>query len=309
MLKPVRRAELVPGEFDPRDIFRRRPDFSRLYQKLSRPDSWRVTDSICCWTDLLGFGRPLAETGWSPSEELWGRLFDRVAEAHACCYQHLEGMTEFVLTLNDGIIRTCDVEQISHLDELSMWLRACIWTHNLINERERHEQLPGARTVLAQGQKLEHGVSEITVDDLVANYTKRSPDGPSRLPRHIATRSVALNPLPLQFNLAFSKAYILDDLGSKKGIAGPHFYVDQSVLDFASTLAEAHNLLPLIDARSQTGRTFAVPKSDRDYYHFGFLLEGRGIPIDVPQKIKTTVWRVLEFHPWDEPQPFTLEVL
>lgn len=297
----------MPGKLDPREIFRLRPGSTGLSQKLTRHRPGRVTESICCWTDLLGFGGPLAEAAWTPSKALWEKLFNRVAEAHACCYRNLDASNEFVLTLNDGIIRSCVLEQISHLDELSMWLRACVFTHNWINEREEYKKMPGARTVLAHGQKLEHGVAGITVEDLVANYTKRDPKGPSRLPRKVAMRSVALNPLPLQLNLAFSKVYILDQLGSRGGIAGPHFYVDQSLLDIAARLAKKHKLLPLIDSRSETGRTLAVPKRDRSYYHFGFVLEEPGIQVET-RKIKTTVWRVLEFHPWDEPQPFTLKV-
>ncbi len=288
---------------------------STFHEKLSRYQTPTITDSICCWTDLLGFGSDLYGAKWEPSEALWISIFNRITEAHRDCYRKLDLLTEFALTLNDGIVRCCDLANIDHIDRLSMWFRECILTHNRINEREQRQQLPGARTVLAHGKKLIHGPSELTVEDFVLNYTKLDPSGPSRLPRKVAERIVASNPEPLQLNLAFSKAYILDRLGSRGGIKGGHFYIDEGVLQAIAHFAKTKpHLRAPIDREEGTSRLFAIPRQDDEYsqddeyFHLGFRLQLPRISINTTE-IETSVYRVVEFYPWDEPLPFTLPVV
>ncbi len=214
---------------------------SKFHEKLSHYKAPVITDSICCWTDLLGFGSDLYEAKWEPSEALWISVFNRISEAHRDCYRSLDS-NEFALTLNDGIVRCYNLADVDHIDRLSMWLRSCIFTHNRINERERGLHLPGARTVLAHGKKLIHGPSALTLEDFVLNYTKPDPNGPSSFPREMAERVVASNPEPLQLNLAFSKAYILDRLGRESGIEGNHFYADENVFGAVTQLAHKLHL-------------------------------------------------------------------
>jgi hypothetical protein len=282
---------------------------SPFYEKLSSYKTPIVTNSICCWTDLLGFGRAIYQAKWEPSETVWMSIFKRITEAHHDCYQRLDLLTEFVLTLNDGIVRCCNLANIEHIQQLSMWLRECVLTHNRINERERAQHLPGARTVLAHGKKLIHGPSELTFEDFVLNYTKPDPNGPSSLPRTLAQRVVALNPEPLQLNLAFSKAYILDRLGSRGGISGGHFYIDESVFHALTRCAstQLHTRAP-IDREEGARRLFAIPRQDDQSYHLGFHLELPRVSISTAE-IETSVYRAMEFYPCDEPLPFTLPVV
>jgi hypothetical protein len=256
---------------------------------------------------LLGFGRALYEAKWEPSEDVWVSIFNRIREAHRDCYEQLDLSAEFVLTLNDGIVRCCNPGELQHIQQLSMWLRDCILTHNRINQRERHQGLPGARTILAQGKKLVHGPAQLTLEDFVLNHTKPNPDGPSSLPRDVAARIVTSNPGPLQLNLAFSKAYILERLGSASGISGPHLYIDDSVIEAIRRFAEnVHPRGPSTDRQEGTTRIFGIARQDDQSFHLGFRLMPR-IPILKPE-IETTVYRVAGFYPWDEPLPFVLPV-
>jgi hypothetical protein len=284
--------------------------FSKFHEKISQFDSPTVTDSICCWTDLLGFGSALYGASWEPSDLLWKSIFDRITEAHRDCYRTLDLATEFVLTLNDGIVRCCNLVNIDHIDRLSMWFRQCILTHNRINEREQRLRLPGARTVMAHGKKLIHGPSSLTFEDFVINDTKRDPNGPSSFPRNVAERVVASNPEPLQLNLAFSKAYILERLGKESGIEGGHFYVDQSVLGAVmrfSQTTKPHLPTP-IDRKEEGSHLFAIPRKHGKSFHLGFRFQLPSISVNKPE-IVTTVFRAAEFYPSDEPLPFTLPVV
>ena len=281
---------------------------TKFHEKFSNFNTPVLAESICCWTDLLGFGRALYEAKWEPSEGIWASIFKRISEAHRDCYEQLDLSTEFALTLNDGIVRCCSPGELHHIQELSMWLRDCILTHNRINRRERRQGLPGARTILAHGKKLVHGPAQLTLEDFVFNYTNPNPDGPSSLPRDVAARVVASNPGPLQLNLAFSKAYILERLGSANGISGPHLYIDDSVIEairrFAGTV---HPRQSSTEYQEGTTRVVGIANQDEQGFHLGFRLNLPHISIIRPE-IETTVHRVEGFYPWDEPLPFVLPV-
>jgi hypothetical protein len=210
-------------------------------------------------------------------------------------------MFEFVLTLNDGIVRCVDAELFAHLDDVSMWLRSCIWTHNNIGESEAARGLPGARTIIAAGPALRYSHVEITREDFVYNYTKPDPAKPSTITQMYGDTVVAVNPGPLQMNLAFSRAYILDDAGAKVGFAGPHLYIDESFFAYVRELTSV--LRPdvvVIDRLETSDRLFAIPKdSTGKRYHIGFEVLGDPIVVSTP-RIQTRVWRIENFYPWDE---------
>src|SRR5436305_9269987 len=78
---------------------------------------------------------------------------ERITDAQLCCFQSLDLATETVLALNDGIVRCYDSLYVRELPLISGWLRACVITHNWINDRESINGLPGARTVLSSGEQ------------------------------------------------------------------------------------------------------------------------------------------------------------
>lgn len=297
----------IADEFDPRRLIRSVRNISGLYEKLDRHSSPHIVESLCCWTDLLGFSNVLTEARWLPTDAQWEQIFDRLTHAHSLCYIDLNFLNDFLFTLNDGIVRCCEPGKITTPDELSIWFRTCILAHNRVNEREKNKGLPGARTVLACGPKLEFGPPLITFEDGVLSFNKQNPGGPSHFPKELAERPIAMNPLPLQLNLAFSKACILERLGSRAGVAGPHLFIDQSVLDLTTRLAEAYNLMPVVHEVRENARLVALAKPDREYFHFGFLLEKNPIPIRDKQ-LETELWRAVAFFPWDEKPPFSFEI-
>jgi len=284
-----------------KEVLKSAADVSGLCAKLANLPKQSITISACCWTDLLGYGTPFYDSNWEPSDKDLNSQANRIANAHLQCYSNLEPTTEFVLTLNDGVVRCCDQERFQHLDFLSMWLRACIWTHNAINKSEKKENLPGARTVLACGKTLKYSHVNVCIDDFVYNYTKSDPAKLSKIARTTGNPTVAVNPGPLQMNLAFSKAYLLESWGSKVGIEGPHFFIDESLLLFIQQMHRCFNSpFKIIDEQKQKNRLFALPsRKDNSRFHLG--LELLQPPIQIENKyMKTNIWRLLGFYPCDE---------
>ena len=274
-----------------------------LDYKLRNPRPLEVRQSLCCWSDLLGFANPFVESNWVPTDDVLAGVYERISKAHQCVYRTILSADDFLLALNDGIVRTCDADALTHLDHLSMWFRACVMAHLDICNSESKAGFPGCRTVIAYGIRLIHSHVEIRFDDLVLNYTKADPSQVSRIAQRSGNPLIALNPSQLQLNLAFSRAYLLDQGGSKIGLAGAHLFIDQSVIDFIRNLAN-HLGSPygVIWERRGDHWLFAVPSgSDFSRFHVGFELAEP--PVDTSSTsplIKTTVWRVLAYYPYDE---------
>jgi hypothetical protein len=187
-----------------------------------------------------------------------------------------------------------------------MWLRACIFTHNWINDRESHFGLPGARSVLSCGEAFAFAHSEYRMRDFILDSTKQPASNRTPEYEDFANQLVVIHPTQLQLNLAFSRAYLLDQAGSACGIKGPHFYVDDTVIEAISDAADKEK--EIVDTEQNGGRLFAI-KGDREgFYSLGLLLETPAISLTT-SRLSTKVWRVLAYCPWDEPQPFGLTVM
>jgi hypothetical protein len=202
--------------------------------------------------------------------------------------------------LNDGIARAT-LEAVRDPTVLSYWLRSCIWTHCGILQDDVASGHPGPRSVIAAGPSAVYAHEGLTLDDFVYNYSKAAPDKPGALAQKGVDPVIVSNPLPLQLNLAFSKAYILDQGGSAWGLSGPGIFIDHSVLDFVREVAAAHTLTTaIIDRDCGSHHLFALTMDPNETRYFlGFQLASE--PITISQKqISTTLYRLLAFHPCDE---------
>lgn len=258
----------------------------------------RIETSICCWMDLLGFGSEFISSGWIPSEAEWNRVYERVTRAQEIAFRSVTPGSEFVLALNDAIVRCYDVETTQHLDQLGFWLRDCVLTHFLLNREERDLGLPGARCVISFGSRLVHGHDEFRFDDFVLNYTRPKPNELSNIARQTGNPTIISNPVPMQMNLAFSRAYLLDAQGSKVGLSGPNFYIDNRLFEFSDTLPSKYNSASTVHIIENDGlRLYAIAER-AERYHFGFELRLPAIEV-VTEKISAQVWQVVSFFPPD----------
>jgi hypothetical protein len=272
---------------------------SRFGRWLKEPDKLKVEECVCSWTDLLGFSNTFIDSSWSPSKEEWARLIHRVARANRTF--SFSGINELKLTLNDGIVQVKRPGR-NPLAQISHWLRDVVLAHWQLNELESADGLPGARTVVTAGQKVLYtSIEEVKLDDLVLDYTRTRP-GLSRLAEDFGNRTVVLNPELLQMNIAFSKAYLLDSFGSKQGISGPKFFVDESLFQYVEKLvSKAPDRYSLIRAVQDDSWLFAVAYTSVFRYPWALGIRCESPVIKVNTGIlKTTVRQVRAFYPYDE---------
>ncbi|EPG0607703.1 hypothetical protein ACSW0I_001002 [Vibrio fluvialis] len=319
-----------------------------LDEKIRSPQRCDIKRSFSVWTDLLGFGRNFSESDWSPPIEIWKAQAKRAADAYRiqCQNVHVSMNGEgHMLLLNDGMIRTLIWTPEQQIIQLGLWLRAAVFSHSQIFESERSRDLPGPRSIISAGWIAEHSFDEVKVDDLVFNYTRSKP-GLSKIATTTGNPVLVSNPSQLQLNTGFSRAFLLDEAGSRAGLSGPSMYIDKAFLDAVVeicdkqegvqvndwirkddrvfcveftgnsksvlkendllTLADWDNLQPEIERRISKGEE-AFPSRNQPLA-FGFLLEKDEISVDLPN-LKTKAYRVMGYYPNDEdPSGFMIEL-
>lgn len=279
-----------------------------LSEKIDRDYSLQVTDTVCAWSDLLGFGRSFKQSNWKPNSAQWKDVAARLVNAYRIHCKHSPNYEEFMLTLNDGIVRTRSISSaVNECLYISLWLRAAIWAHLDLNKSERNSQFPGTRTVITGGQRAIYSFPEVRLDDLVLNYTRKEP-GPSKLSQSTGNPLLVCNPYPLQMNTAFSRAYILDEAGSRHGLAGSNIYIEKSFLDVTDKLCATDiGEYRVVKSEDENGLLYAIeyksPPRNRPWC-FGLLLDHSPGPVSL-EAFHTQVFRLKKFFPNDEnPEEF-----
>lgn len=270
--------------------------FTNLDKKIEENYKMKLHETICMWSDLLGFGKPLFDNQFNLSEKTIKNVFSRLQEAHKIFLRWTEPYGEKSFIINDGIVKTSTLKNTDHLDVFGYFVRSCIETHLRICENEESKNLPGTRTILAAGQSLEYIAPEINFDDYVMNYTKPKPDDLSNIAKENGNPIIVYNPKPFQMNMAFSKAYSLDNLGSKYGLAGANFFIDNSVIVFMENLAKCRNVSFIKTKKDDVIKVYLEKCNDRCYFGFELADENH-----ISYKgWNTTTYRVISFYPPDE---------
>ncbi len=282
---------------------------TNLDKKIAEKRENKVIPTLCVWSDLLGFSNPFIESNWKPGEEQWEQIAVRLQEMQNICARNMMPYTEHCLVSNDAIIRNLDVPHCESLLQLSMWFRDVLYYWAQVNTNEKRKGLPGMRLVMAAGERLLHNMEQVTTEDFVLNYTKRDPEGLSALSRQYGQQVLMYNHSFMQMNTAFSKGYIIDSIGSRGGIAGPGFYVDESVIDFLKRFAGLTGLTEteISDVQEEHVRKVFFLEKRTGWYFIGLELEG---PISIATRNLTTdVYRLIKYYPWDEdPKEFWFDV-
>lgn len=283
---------------------------SRLGRWLQRNEDLQIHECVCSWTDLLGFGAIFRDS-WSPTKEQWSHAIDRVNRAYMQFCDNLSPTNELTLALNDGIVRVKCPNENDALNEIALWLCDLVKAHYKVNKSESKTNSPGARTIITAGQKVVYSsIEEVKQDDLVLDYTRTRP-GLSIFAERAGNKTVVLNPGMLQMNVAFSKAYLLDEAGSRQGIWGPSMFFDESFFQYAKRLIQASDSYSLVEENQNGSWLFAAAHKDNRPerpWLFGIRCESQRIPVAI-RDLKTTVRRATAFYPWDEnPAEFQFEL-
>lgn len=178
------------------------------------PDlEYEIMDCVCCWYDLLGFGAPFINAKWN--------LHNKEAE---CSIKRVIGEADYFsgfysssyakkLHINDGIISNYDVDRNvpDSLKGLLLFLEAILTDFDALNTVDQRNGFPGVRGVITLGQRVVYDTTNIS--HLINTDT-----------------DMCYHPREFQMNTAFSKAFIVEESGSRAGIVGPSLYLDQELL-------------------------------------------------------------------------------
>lgn len=319
-----------------------------LSQKIASPLECTIQRSFAVWSDLLGFGQNFIDANWNPDPKIWRDQAERAASAYRiqCANIHVSLGESYMLLLNDGMIRSLMWKKHNQLIELGLWIKAAMFAHKRIYDSERNKGLPGPRTIISSGWTAEHSFDEVRIDDLVFNYTRSEP-GLSKIAQQTGNPILVMNPIHLQLNTAFSRAFLLDEAGSKHGLSGASVYLEQAFIDAVIEECNFRADVKVNNWLRDNDRVFSVEFLSKEYapieqdevptlelwmkrqaeidkkikkgedpfpsrrqlWSFGFLLEKECIEVDM-KHLKTKVYKVQGFFPNDEdPADFMIELV
>lgn len=183
----------------------------------------QINESFCLWSDLLGYGSNFYKSNWDITSELSLVNIRRIENLQPVWLRVNNPFHEALFTLNDGLVRNFDITR-EHYPVILDWLVNVIYTFDLINRLDTQNGHPGLRGVLAYGQRIKYIDKNYTGR---GEYIQTSPERKDMFNKKI----VVYSPSELQMNTAFSKAYIIEGSGSKKGVSGNNLYIDLEVIN------------------------------------------------------------------------------
>ncbi|WP_088228282.1 hypothetical protein [Desulfosporosinus sp. FKB] len=282
-----------------------------------------IIDSFCLWCDLLGYSTPFIDTKWDLNTEASERNFKRIEKLQLEFTNIDNYHVERVLVLNDGFARTIDLVYGSRSPQQYLyWFDAVLSNYFLLNKIDKADSNPGARAVLTFGQRYHYMKSNMTAAEVVQTSEERK--------KELEKQIVVYSPREFQMNTAFSKAYIIEGVGTKVGIKGSNIYIDNEFLKhLGAILTEAEDAAYFfIDDQKQDSENpnLYVGKIGEEKVNFEvefyteenyiiwdviqivgqnrkvlFRLWFDSFPIQFNQKgIDTTLYKVIKYKPWYE---------
>jgi hypothetical protein len=197
--------------------------------------------AICAYSDLLGFGSCLDNLGWDILKTEFHHKTIRRLQYFIEKARKIGGRKSTCFALNDCLSINYDLPEKEpvHLPEIWWFLLSLVRTHLYLNKIDKMMDFPGVRTVWAAGQRL---IDPAWIEGLSTEPRGQDISHPkgvywiARGPSAIAEckkeqkRIATYTPREFQLNLAFSKAYALDEGGTDIGLEGPYLFVDESLI-------------------------------------------------------------------------------
>jgi hypothetical protein len=212
------------------------------------------------WVDLLGYGAMIAEAGFNPIDPRAKEAITRLRTFHRIVAEH-SGRYYRTLVLNDGAVAYRDLSLRSS-GVTHDFLARSFTLFEAIQASEQRNGWPGARMVLATGfrakgsrRAIDHASGQL--NSILARLAAGE-IATEQAVREAASIERYFDVLPhLQANFAFTKAYIADSGGSRAGLGGARFFVDNAIFDGAiPAWVSAGNAITFNDTRLAITATF-----------------------------------------------------
>lgn len=187
-----------------------------------------------CWVDLLGYGGMIAEAEFNPIHPKARASITRLRAFHRIVAEH-SGRQYRTLVLNDGAVAYRDLSLRSSAVTHDFLARSAA-LFEALRSSEIRNRWPGARMVLATGFRAKgsrRAMDAVSgqLDSILARL-KAGQIGAEQAVREAASIDRYFDVLPqLQANFAFTKAYVADAGGTRAGLGGPRFFVDEAIFD------------------------------------------------------------------------------
>lgn len=208
-----------------------------------------IIDCVCCWFDLLGFGKPFMDAKWNLKNDNCKIQLKRIKDLNSGLSGFYALSTGKSLTLNDGAIFNYDIDKSKE----HLIIETIYFIDNLINDFEsvNYQDLnsghPGARGIITYGHRYSYSFANTTTSTAHQDF-------------------VSYHPKEFQMNTAFSKAYLMESAGSKSGISGNHLFFDNYLLlTIEQLITEKHgknSIFKVTRERNSNEMSFTVHKED-----------------------------------------------
>lgn len=190
-----------------------------------------VVESFCLWCDLLGYGKAFYDSNWELSTEASYANLKRIKNLEISL-QRIPTLEDRMLSLNDGFIHNLDFSNLKILN-IIYWLEFSLENFLYANRLDIASGFYGIRGVLTYGQRAKYTTNGLTLSDLILTDNSKRKAAYEKV-------QVTYSPSEFQMNTAFSKAYIIEADGSKKGISGNKLYIDIQFINKLVSIINNH---------------------------------------------------------------------
>ncbi|MBQ9552622.1 MAG: hypothetical protein IJU96_07640 [Clostridia bacterium] len=195
---------------------------------------YEIKNCFCCWYDLLGYGKPFVDSHWNLNDERCRRNYERIKNVRTGFTSSWSAKPVGTrLTFNDGFASTIDFDLASadSYQDALIFLEGVINDFESINYYDKRIGFPGIRGIITFGQRFSYDSSNSSFDIS-------------------SKRTIAYFPSEFQMNTAFSKAFIMEESGSRANLSGNYLFIDVEVYNTLVEAAKALNYpIPQIEAK------------------------------------------------------------
>ncbi|MDF2181191.1 hypothetical protein [Neptuniibacter sp. CAU 1671] len=188
--------------------------------------------SCVAWGDLLGYGSMIESAKFHPKDKTTIqairrlKTFQQVAMGEA-------SRTFRAMPINDGVAFFCDLSPRSS-SVTADFLQRSITAFNKINTEDKKAGHPGMRMVISVGPRARIARpkrSSAHLRNILSRLTERLIS-----PEHAVNEAFTASPVAgfvpaLQANFGFTRAYLAESGGSRKGFKGANCFIDMSLFE------------------------------------------------------------------------------
>src|SRR5665647_188008 len=191
------------------------------------------------WVDLLGYGSMLADASFDPTASISQKAISRLFDFHIITSKHAHRYFP-IHAINDGAVVFRDLSPRTPSVTFDFLDRA-IKLFQKINDFDKKNGFPGARMVIACGFRVRMNNQEIFQDHRKIKGIKEKLRNGLISADQAVSESISIRHnfglIPeLQANFAFTKAYLVEQGGSKEGFPGSNCFIDLSM--FVKTIPD-----------------------------------------------------------------------